>query len=79
MHSIFMLLLAAVAAFGEEHRSCIEKINQLKALKSQRTSSLERTAAFVATGNWWSFGRSDEEKRFDEKIRVLELEVKSYR
>ncbi|MFA6191118.1 MAG: hypothetical protein WC665_02070 [Sulfurimonas sp.] len=79
-HSLIIAVLISflyLNGVAENNSTCIEKINQLNALKSQQNSALENTAAFLLTSNLTAFQKSEDDKLLEQKIRLLEIELKS--
>lgn len=62
---------------AENNTTCIEKLNQLNRLKSQKASIVENTVAYMFSGNMLIFSKSKDEKKLAQKIRVLKMELKS--
>ncbi len=74
---VFLMSVSYVNLIAENNSTCIEKINQLNALKSQQNSALEKTATFIFTNNLTAFQKSEDDKLLEQKIRLLEIELKS--
>lgn len=62
---------------AENNSTCIEKLEQLKKLKSQEASVFEKTASYIFSSSISSFVNSEDEQIVKQKIRVLEMELKS--
>jgi len=62
-----------------DNTTCIEKLNQLNKLKSQKASGVENTAAFILSGGMVNFFKNKNKEELAQKIRVLEMELKSCR
>lgn len=62
---------------AEDNYSCLEKMDQLKKLKSQKETVVEKSGLYFLSGNLTVFFQSKEEKELDEKIRILEIELES--
>ncbi len=74
----FLMSLLYLNGVAEINSTCIEKIDQLNELKSQQNSALEKTAAFLFTGKiLLPFKKSEDDKTLEQKIRLLEIELKS--
>ncbi|MDO8453750.1 MAG: hypothetical protein Q7S59_04200 [Sulfurimonas sp.] len=73
----FLMSLLYLNGVAEINSTCIEKINQLNELKSQQNSALEKTAAFLFTNNLTAFQKNKDDKILEQKIRLLEIELKS--
>ena len=62
---------------AKEKTTCIEKLNQLQNLKSQKASVVENVAAYMLSWNAINFSKREDEKNLEYKIRILEIELKS--
>jgi len=75
---LFFTLLFTMGLYAVEETSCIEKLEEIKALKAERTSDIAIAALFL-TGNLLTSATREAEKVRKEKIRVLEMELRSCR
>ncbi|MFA6137130.1 MAG: hypothetical protein WC667_03475 [Sulfurimonas sp.] len=73
----FLMSLLYLNGVAQNNFTCIEKIDQLNELKSQQNSVLEKTAAFLFTNNLTAFQKNEDDKVLEQKIRLLEIELKS--
>lgn len=73
---IVFALLFTIELSAVEETSCIQKLEELEKLRAESLSGLT-IAAFYLVASTSAFSKSDEEKLRKEKIRVLEMELKS--
>jgi len=79
MKAVLVLVLPWLLFGADTHESCMEKLERLEALKSQKASVAEKVASCFLNGYLVCVGKSRDEKLLEENIRILELELKTCR
>ncbi len=77
MKMLVFIFFSLAQLSAMDHNDCIAKLEELGTLKADKATWIERSAAFVFTGNWASLSKSEQDRLIEERIRVLTLELKS--
>jgi hypothetical protein len=62
---------------ANEHNTCMQKLEELKTLESEKSHWIEKSAVFLFSGNFFSLSENEEDRLIRERIKVLKMELKN--
>ena len=76
MKAMLIMMFVAGCIYATENQTCIEKLDELKMLKEQNLTGAEKVVYGILNQEILVGYSKDRDKEIDEKIRVLELELR---